>query len=262
MKNEKEKTQPWVPMAKDATQLLPEIKAYTRLEALYSLQVDHNENKPMSINRFATQWHWSHNKVRYFLRDLNLRVVYPCDTITKQHQCGTLKNRRTDNEQIDGQITFIDFNSLQSKKDRSLNRYWTDKPRRPAPDGAFQSVKKENYKNKDNTYTSSGSEEVSSCVSNTITAPEVIALYHEILPELPQVKAWTAKRDKALNARIKEDPRREGSEWWKVYFRYIHESDFLMGRIDRGTWPGPDLEWLLNENNMTKIREGRYHGRK
>ena len=87
---------------------------------------------------------------------------------------------------------------------------------------------------------------------------QIISLYHEILPELPMVKVWTQKRAKQLRARWMEQEKRQCLEWWRKYFEYVRESAFLMGNNNRG-W-SPDLEWLTNQSNLTKVIEGKYHG--
>lgn len=88
---------------------------------------------------------------------------------------------------------------------------------------------------------------------------QIIDLYHEILPTLRGVKIWTDKREKHLQARWREDPKRQNLDWWRDYFRIVAASDFLMGQNDRGFTA--DLEWLVNQANMTKVLEGKYNAR-
>ncbi|MFZ7112453.1 MAG: hypothetical protein ACOWYE_12280 [Desulfatiglandales bacterium] len=87
---------------------------------------------------------------------------------------------------------------------------------------------------------------------------EIIDLYHEILPELARVRAWTKERQKALRARWKEDPKRQNSDWWKGFFEYVRKSPFLLGENDR-RWT-PNLNWLVTESHFVDIVEGKYHG--
>jgi hypothetical protein len=85
---------------------------------------------------------------------------------------------------------------------------------------------------------------------------QIVALYHEELPELPQVRKWTAKRQEHLRARWREDEERQSLDWWRSYFQSVSASDFLMGRNGKG-WKC-DLEWLVKESNLVKVIEGRY----
>jgi len=87
---------------------------------------------------------------------------------------------------------------------------------------------------------------------------DIIALYHEVLPECPQVRDWTPARAQQLRTRWNEDPRRQNLEYWRQFFEYVKGCGFLVGR---GTGDRPfvaDLEWLTKSKNFTKIREGKY----
>jgi len=88
---------------------------------------------------------------------------------------------------------------------------------------------------------------------------EIVNLYHKELPELPRVKHWPENLQVILRTRWKEDPVRQNLEWWEQFYRYVHESDFLMGRTKEAFVA--DLEWLIRPKNFTKIANGRYHGR-
>ena len=88
---------------------------------------------------------------------------------------------------------------------------------------------------------------------------EIINTYHKTLPELPRVKQWPENLQVILRTRWKEDPVRQNLAWWEQFFRYVQESDFLMGRTKEAFVA--DLEWLVRPKNFTKIANGRYHGR-
>lgn len=90
---------------------------------------------------------------------------------------------------------------------------------------------------------------------------EIIALFHQVLPEATQVKQWTEKRAASLRARWREDPKRQNLDWWKRLFEFIRESDFLMSRVE----PKPgyrmfvlSLPWLLESEHFLKVIEGNY----
>lgn len=87
---------------------------------------------------------------------------------------------------------------------------------------------------------------------------DIIALYHEILPECPKVRDWTPARAQQLRARWNEDPKRQNLNYWRAYFEYVKTCSFLIGR-GAGNRPFvADLEWLTKSQNFTKVREGKY----
>jgi hypothetical protein len=86
---------------------------------------------------------------------------------------------------------------------------------------------------------------------------QIIALYHEILPQAPQVRSWTPKRATQLRARWNEDRSRQDLGWWRGFFEYVGSCDFLVGRSGRQPFFA-DLEWMTKSENFTKIREGKY----
>ncbi len=91
----------------------------------------------------------------------------------------------------------------------------------------------------------------------------IIDLYHETLLTAPKVKRWTETRARLLRARWNEDPKRQDLGWWKRFFEYVGESDFLMGRLPaNGRAPfEASLDWLIKSENLVKVIEGRYENR-
>src|SRR5690606_22136393 len=59
---------------------------------------------------------------------------------------------------------------------------------------------------------------------------EIVALYHEVLPELTQVRSWTPARQALLRARWREDSARQSLDWWRRFFEYVSRCPFLMGQ--------------------------------
>ena len=89
----------------------------------------------------------------------------------------------------------------------------------------------------------------------------IVALFAEVLPSARQVRDWTPARQQLLRARWREDAKRQDLAWWRRFFTYVGQSDFLMGR---SATPGRKpfelgLEWLLKSENFAKVREGAYH---
>lgn len=92
---------------------------------------------------------------------------------------------------------------------------------------------------------------------------QIIDLYHEVLPMGRRVKAWNASRQAKLKARWREDAKRQTLDWWRKFFAYIAESDFLTGRAhstDRQPFE-IDLEWIVTSASFVKILEGKYEKR-
>ena len=86
-------------------------------------------------------------------------------------------------------------------------------------------------------------------------------LYHDILPELRQCRALTDARKGYLKQRWLDKPGADLGKW-RVYFEYVRESDFLMGRKPGHDGKPPfqaDLEWLVRPANFAKVIEGKYH---
>jgi len=93
---------------------------------------------------------------------------------------------------------------------------------------------------------------------------EIVALYHEILPELRRVRDWTGDRQAFLRSRWREKPERQSLEWWRGFFGYVRQCPFLMGEGQSSPDRQPftaDLEWLVRPTNFRKVIEGRYQRR-
>ncbi|MCS4234440.1 hypothetical protein [Stenotrophomonas sp. BIGb0135] len=89
---------------------------------------------------------------------------------------------------------------------------------------------------------------------------EIIDLYHEVLPELAQVRVWEEDRKELLRARWKGAPERQSLDWWREFFTSVRDMPFLMGertgRDDRAF--ACTLEWLVRPKNFAKVLEGNY----
>ena len=101
---------------------------------------------------------------------------------------------------------------------------------------------------------------------------EIINLYQQALPELPQPRVWNDSRKKQLKARwiwilktTKPNGDRyatnptEAMDFFKRFFEYVSKSDFLMGRAS-GNWQA-DLAWLCKDENFAKVIEGKYENK-
>jgi hypothetical protein len=108
---------PWVPIAKDAAKLLPIDRAFTEVEALFSLQLDHNNGNSVTVSGYAKRWGWTRDRVRSFLEKRRVNITYPHDTRQIQKQVGRL-TIPTDPSTETPQIMFIDFNKLKRENHR------------------------------------------------------------------------------------------------------------------------------------------------
>lgn len=104
----------------------------------------------------------------------------------------------------------------------------------------------------------------------------LIGLYSENLPTLPTVRKSlfaAGKNGEAMRQRWKwvmsskhEKGSRagerlattagEGIDWFRRFFGYVAESDFLTGKS--GKWGKCDLGWLMTASNFEKILQGNY----
>lgn len=91
---------------------------------------------------------------------------------------------------------------------------------------------------------------------------EIIDLYHRHCPTLTQVRIWSDARRKHLQARWRESEKHQNLGFWERYFRYVAESDFLLGQSpgQGGKAWRADMEWLVKSGNFVKVIEGKYHG--
>lgn len=90
----------------------------------------------------------------------------------------------------------------------------------------------------------------------------IVELYHQVLPELPEVKVLTDTRRKYIQARWNEKRNRQTLDFWERYFEYVRQSPFLMGQTDGSHGKPPfraDLEWLVRPSNFAKVIEEKYH---
>jgi hypothetical protein len=91
-----------------------------------------------------------------------------------------------------------------------------------------------------------------------LKAEEVLALFREVLPELPQPRAVTDKLRRELRARVRADAKRRNLEWWRWFFGLVREYPYPMGEV--ADWQAT-LGWLLGRTNMDKILGGEYQAR-
>lgn len=95
---------------------------------------------------------------------------------------------------------------------------------------------------------------------NAVPIAEIVALYHDRLPDHPRIEKRTPARDGYIRQRWREDlPTLEA---WGNYFDDVRASKFLTGKVQGRDGKPPfiaDLEWLTRPGNFAKIAEGKYH---
>jgi hypothetical protein len=87
---------------------------------------------------------------------------------------------------------------------------------------------------------------------------QIIELWSEILPSNPQPRTWGDDRKKLLRTRWRESKDRQNLEWWRGFFNYISQSDFLTGKKTDFT---ADLPWCLQSSKFAKIIDGNYENK-
>lgn len=93
---------------------------------------------------------------------------------------------------------------------------------------------------------------------------EIISIYHKHLPMGRQVKPelWNGTRQKHLQARWREEARRQKLGWWEKFFLHCASSKFLTGQVPPSNGHKQfelSLDWIVNPTNFAKIYEGAYH---
>lgn len=87
---------------------------------------------------------------------------------------------------------------------------------------------------------------------------DMVAIYHEVLPELPAVRKLTDKRKSQARKIFNDEEIGCSLDKWRSYCQHVRESKFLMGQLRGKTWQA-DFEFITNGNKFVKIIEGHYH---
>lgn len=86
----------------------------------------------------------------------------------------------------------------------------------------------------------------------------ILKSFQDRLPALPQPRDLTDTRKKKIRSIVKRGGKYAQPDFFDRYFKYVSESDFLMGRTAK-PWNGCCIDWLINPTNFQKIVEGNYH---
>lgn len=100
----------------------------------------------------------------------------------------------------------------------------------------------------------------------------LVDLYHEALPTCTRVVEWNDTRKALMRARWREQAvpngkrpgyakLEDGLAFWKRYFVFVGQSEFLTGKANPGPGKKPfvaNLEWLIRPVNFAKVVEGNF----
>jgi hypothetical protein len=98
---------------------------------------------------------------------------------------------------------------------------------------------------------------------------KLVALWAEVMPELPEMEIINEQRSAQLRARWREwaaagkySDTETGLDHWRQFFVWLRKSSFLMGKTkpmgDRPVFV-MSLDWLTRSSNWAKALEGKYH---
>jgi len=105
-------------------------------------------------------------------------------------------------------------------------------------------------------------EEVKAAAADHVSLGQVAEIWNAKLAPLgfPTVMKGTPARQRAFQARLNESPERHTLEWWRGLMVRIEGAEFLVNSAkEKARWLS--FDWVLNENNLVKILEGRYDRR-
>lgn len=109
----------WIAIDKNLAKHFPDRK-YSEIEAAFSLTLDYDNNKNVTVSGYAKLWQWSRSKVRCFLDSMSVEIIYPEDTTKNQKQKGQIKRQIKDrSENKKGQIRMVDTKAFNGIEDRS-----------------------------------------------------------------------------------------------------------------------------------------------
>ncbi|MBC8574469.1 helix-turn-helix domain-containing protein [Jingyaoa shaoxingensis] len=88
------------------------------------------------------------------------------------------------------------------------------------------------------------------------SAQQIVDLYNQICRSYPKLRTLSSARLKAIKARLRKFSLND----FRELFEKAEDSDFLKGSNNRN-WSAT-FDWLIKDQNMAKVLEGNYDGRK
>lgn len=201
-----------------------------------------------------------------------LKQLEAAGVVELSHTVGITLVRLTDkgrewNRKVDGSEKYPKSGGDTSEKNPSRVGKKSDVCRKNIREGSEKSPTNQDTSQITNQETSQEEQgadaPVASPRSNRPACPvqDIVDLFNQTLPELPQVVLVNKARKAALSARWSESEVHQDLDFWREFFTSVRSSDFLMGKTQgRGGQPFRcNFDWLIAPSNFVKVVEGNYH---
>lgn len=220
---------------------------------------------------FIGLWNFADDSGRMVYSPKKIKMqIFPADSVEIPELVGEIRRNSLVTVYVFEGIEYLQINGFEKhqkidKRSPSKLPPPPDSPRIPAELPGIPTTEgngREGIKEGEGSTSSPATAGSSTPRAPTCPHQEIIALYHQCLPELPEVANWTETRQRYLQARWREKESRQNLDWWKRFFEFIKESDFLCGRAPGTNGKKPfraDLEWIITQGNFVKIIERKYH---
>lgn len=222
----------------------------------YKAHTEHLEPMEDLAFRRMMDWCYLHEKplplnVKDIERLIRMRthsecIAYVLETYFERTDQGYVNNR------INREVAKYQEKSDKAKK--SAEARWKKKENA----NALQAESEGNAKHKPLNINQEPDKEITSAKQTNCPHEDIVNLYHEVLPELSSVKQWTPKRQGYLRTVWNGNKSRQDLDYWRRFFNYVKQSDFLMGRSSDFK---ANLEWLVKPSNFIKIIEKNYENK-
>lgn len=110
----------WVPIAKGFVCSLPKDRAFSRVEAIFSLQVDYDCARGATVLGLSKRWMWKRKKVRGFLQEIGISIEKEEPTSRTPGKLVFMNNLVHEGAHEGAHERFID--SKDSQKSRAMNK--------------------------------------------------------------------------------------------------------------------------------------------
>jgi len=107
----------WIPLDKALVKSLPRGRIFSEVEAAFSLSLDYDCGKSVTVSGYASRWGWSRKRVKKFIKDMGAEIVYPQDTAIKRNQKGHIGlHKENIKGTYKGHKRMIDSKDIPSKR--------------------------------------------------------------------------------------------------------------------------------------------------
>jgi len=106
----------WLALDKRIAKYLPKNRPYSRVEAMFSIQLDYDQENSVTVSGYANLWGWDRKTVRSFLDEAGITIEYPRDTQKCRNQQGLIRLHKDEGLRTKpGHIRLIDSRQLQGE---------------------------------------------------------------------------------------------------------------------------------------------------